>query len=281
MTVALAPAAAPTARLSDRDLQRLMAVVHRHAGIALGPEKRVMIEARLAKLARRSTRSLSELISAAEAEPEGPVMNDLLDVLTTNYTSFFREPAHFAWLADTWLPAMVRRRKPLRVWCAAAATGEEPYSLAITLREGLERAGVDLPLELWCTDVSRRALAVAVAGVYPAGHVQNLDPMRRRRWFRRGVGDAAGRVRVSPELAKVPTFARHNLLDPPPWSSVDLIFLRNVMIYFDDATQARLLATLHGALAPDGFLVVGHAENVRRLVRGFRMHGHSILEKQR
>lgn len=274
-------ATAPSERLSERDLQRLMAVVHRHAGIALGPEKRVMIEARLGKLARRTTQSLHELIGAAEAEPDGPVMNDLLDVLTTNYTSFFREPAHFAWMADTWLPTMVRRRRPLRVWCAAAATGEEPYSLAITLREGLEQAGVDLPVELWCTDVSRRALAVAVAGVYPASHVQNLDPMRRRRWFLRGVGASEGRVRVNPELARMTTFARHNLLDPPPWTQVDLIFLRNVMIYFDDATQAKLLATLHGALAEHGFLVVGHAENVRRLVRGFRMHGHSILEKQR
>ena len=271
--------ATPAVRLSDRDLQRLAALVHRHAGINLGPEKRVMIEARLAKLVRRRQRPVPELIGEVEREPDGEVMADLLDVLTTNYTAFFREAAHFAWLASTWIPLVVRRRRPVRVWCAAAATGEEPYSLAIALREGFEAANVEFQVELVCTDLSNRALAVARAGVYPATHVAGLDAARTRRWFQRGVGASDGTVRVKPELARLVQFSRHNLLDEPPWREVDLIFLRNVMIYFDDPTQARVLETLRSALTVGGFLVVGHAENVRRLSRGYRMHGHTILER--
>lgn len=266
-------------RLSERELQRLGAVVYRHAGISLGAEKRVMIEARLSKLVRRSGRSVRDLIDAVEHDPDGAVMADMLDVLTTNYTSFFREPAHFTWLETTWLPNMLRQRRGLRVWCAAAATGEEPYSLAITLREGLERAEVEVPIDFLCTDLSRRALAVAKAGVYPASHLDGLPPARTRRWFQRGVGTSVGQVRVRSELTRMLRLARHNLLEEPPMVELDLIFLRNVLIYFDDETQARVLATLRGALVPGGYLVVGHAENVRRLIRGFRMHGHTILEK--
>lgn len=276
--IELVPERGPRARLSERDLGRLAEAVHAAAGITLGPEKRTMIEARLAKLARRTHRPLAALLREIEQDRDGPAMSDLLDVLTTNYTSFFREADHFAWLTDRWLPAAVAERRPLGVWCAAAATGEEPCSLAISLHEGAERLGATPPT-LHATDISRRALEVATAGVYPAGHVATMDPARVRRWFQRGVGARDGWVRVKRELASAIAYGRHNLLEGAPVRGLDLIFLRNVLIYFDDATQTRVLENMYEALSPGGYLVIGHAENVRRLRHRFVMRTHTLLEK--
>lgn len=278
-TVAPSATSAAGHRLSERDLGRLAEAVHAAAGITLGPEKRVMIEARLAKLSRRTQRPLSALLNEIEHDRDGSAMSDLLDVLTTNYTSFFREADHFTWLTETWLPAAVRQRRPLDIWCAAAATGEEPCSLAISLHEAAERLGVTPPGPIRATDISRRALEVASAGVYPAGHVSTLEPHRVRRWFQRGVGPRDGWIRVKRELAAAIAYGRHNLLEPAPARGLDLIFLRNVLIYFDDKTQAQVLGRMYEALAPGGFLVIGHAENVRRLQHRFVMRTHTLLER--
>lgn len=267
-------------KLSERDLGRLADAVHAAAGISLGPEKRVMIEARLAKLSRRTNRPLADLLKEIEHDREGAAMADLLDVLTTNYTSFFREADHFAWMAEQWLPAAVRRRRPLDVWCAAAATGEEPCSLAMTLLESAERLGITPPAAIQATDISRRALEVATAGIYPASHVAGMEAGRVRRWFQRGVGARDGWVRVKRELATAIHYDRHNLLEPPPFRDLDLVFLRNVLIYFDDPTQTRVLERMYQALSPGGFLVIGHAENVRRLKHRFVMRTHTVLEKK-
>lgn len=281
MTTAVPVVAAPgRPRLSERDLGRLADAVHAAAGISLGPEKRVMIEARLAKLSRRTNRPLADLLKEIEHDRDGAAMADLLDVLTTNYTSFFREADHFAWLTEHWLPTAVRQRRPLDVWCAAAATGEEPCSLAITLLEGAERLDITPPAAIHATDISRRALEVASAGIYPASHVAGMDAGRVRRWFQRGVGSRAGWVRVKRDLASAISYGRHNLLEPPPFRDLDLVFLRNVLIYFDDPTQTRVLDRMYEALAPGGFLVIGHAENVRRLKHRFAMRTHTILEKR-
>ncbi len=281
-TGAIASAVADKAgrpRLSERDLGMLAAAVHAAAGITLGPDKRTMVEARLAKLVRRTQRPLSALLSEIEHDRDGPAMADLLDVLTTNYTSFFRESDHFDWLANTWLPNAVRQRRPLNLWCAAAATGEEPCSLTMTVHETAERLGITPPAVIHATDISRRALEVATAGVYPDGHVASLDPARVKRWFQRGVGARSGWVRVKRELAGAISYGRHNLLDTAPFRGLDLIFLRNVLIYFDDPTQTRVLERMHEALAPGGFLVIGHAENVRRLSHRFAVRTHTTLEK--
>lgn len=263
------------AALTDHALSRLAAIVHERAGITLGPEKREMIEARLAKLVRRTGRPIATLVRDLERDDGGEVMDDLLDVLTTNFTSFFREQPHFDWLAR-WFGT----RRSARVWCAACATGEEAYSLAITLHEASARANVLYGVELHATDLSRRALGLAQRGVYPSTLVDNLDRGLVHRWFQRGVGEQSGLVRAKRELRDGIRFGRHNLLDEPPLEQVDVIFLRNVMIYFDDPTQARVIARMREALVPGGFLVVGHAENVRRLAHGFAMHGHTILEKR-
>jgi chemotaxis protein methyltransferase CheR len=268
-------------KLKDSDLGRLAAAVHAAAGITLGPEKRTMIEARLAKLARRTQRPLADLLAEIDHDREGEAMANLLDVLTTNYTSFFREPQHFGWLAETWLPAAIAARRSTEVWCAASATGEEPYSLVMCLHEAAARLGLGAPSSIRATDISRRALEVAAAGIYPATHVDTMDRGRLRKWFQRGVGEQAGWVRVKRELASSVSFSRHNLLDEPPFQGLGLIFLRNVLIYFDDATQTQVLARMHQALAPGGFLVIGHAENVGRLRHGFTMHGHTVLERPR
>lgn len=263
-----------TRELSTRRISHLAAMVHAHAGISLGQEKRSMIEARIAKYLRRTGRSIDALIDGIDAE-DSVILDELIDVLTTNFTSFFREVQHFEWL-DGWLAA---RRRPARVWCAACATGEEVYSIAITIREVTERLGVFYSSSVFASDLSRNALEIAKRGIYPQTHLAAMSPERVRRWFQRGVGERGGTVRVKNELRDLVTFSRHNLLEAPPHDSLDVIFLRNVMIYFDDETTARTLELMHQSLAPGGFLVVGHAENVRHLARGFRLHGHTLLEK--
>jgi chemotaxis protein methyltransferase CheR len=283
---ACAPASEPPLfparpRLGDRQLGQLVDAIRSAAGIALGLEKREMIEARLAKLARRSDRPLESILREIEHDHDGPAMADLLDVLTTSYTAFFREPDHFDWLARVWLPRAAAARRPLAIWCAAAATGEEPCSIAMTVHEAAAELGVAPPAVIHATDISRRALEIATAGIYPETHLAAMEPAQVKRWFQRGVGGKRGWVRARRELAGAIEYRRHNLLDPAPLRGLDLIFLRNVLIYFDDATQERVLERMREALVPGGFLVIGHAENVRRLGHGFVMHGHTILERTR
>lgn len=264
-----------TRTLSDRRLSHLAAMVHAHAGISLGHEQRSMIEARLAKYLRRTGRSVEALVAGIDGE-SSEMLDELIDVLTTNFTSFFREVQHFDWFGR-WL---TERRKPARIWCGACATGEEAYSLAITMREVNENLGQLYASSLYASDLSRNALATAQRGIYPRTHLAALNPDRVRRWFQRGVGDHDGTVRVKGELRDLVTFTRHNILEPPPHDALDVIFLRNVMIYFDDETAIRVIEHMRSALAPGGYLVVGHAENVRHLARGFQLHGHTLLEKQ-
>lgn len=267
-----------TRTLSSRRISQLAALVHAHAGITLGEDKRPMIEARLAKYVRRTGRTIDALIDEIERAnnaQDGSLLDELIDVLTTNFTSFFREVQHFEWLGRH----LEQHRKPARIWCAACATGEEAYSLAMTIREANERVGAFYASSLFASDLSRNALEVARRGIYPQTHLASMMPDRVHRWFQRGVGERSGTVRVKNELRDIITFSRHNLLEAPPHDQLDVVFLRNVMIYFDDTTTARVLEHMHEALVPGGFLVVGHAENVRHLARGFRLHGHTLLEK--
>ena len=208
---------------------------------------------------------------AAEAEWQA-----FVNCLTTNLTSFFREEHHFAALQDD---LHARRGRPLRIWCNAASTGEEPYSIAMTVADTLG-AGAS-QVSLLCTDIDTSVLATARRGVYPAD-ARGLGPELLKRHFLRGTGPNAGFVRVKPELARTIEFRTFNLMSAS-WQSLaapfDLVFCRNVMIYFDAPTQRRVLERTHAQMVPGGLLYVGHSENFTESRDLFRLRGKTIYER--
>ena len=204
-----------------------------------------------------------------------PEWQAFINCLTTNLTSFFREAHHFEILTQRLQHWQAPR---CRIWCNAASTGEEPYSLAMTVTESL-RPGV--PVEIHCTDIDTHVLATAARGVY-AADARGLSPERLRRHFLRGVGENAGAIRVRPELAKLVSFDTFNLI-APSWPSMgepfDFVFCRNVMIYFDHATQRRVLEQIHRVMKPHGQLFVGHSENFTDAKTLFRLEGKTVYER--
>lgn len=194
--------------------------------------------------------------------------------MTTNLTAFFRESHHFPILADF----AKRRGGPVSVWCCAASTGEEPYSIAMTLVEALgPRANASSVL---ATDIDTNVLTRARAGVYPVERVEKLEGERLKRFFLKGRGANEGQVRVRPEIADMVRYETLNLL-APTWQineQFDVIFCRNVMIYFDKPTQARILERFVPLLKPGGLLFAGHSENFTYISRDFRLRGQTVYE---
>jgi chemotaxis protein methyltransferase CheR len=260
---------------TDSDFSRIRTLIHRRAGIALGEQKRQMVYSRLSRRLRElQLPEFSTYLELLEASRDGEEWQAFINSLTTNLTSFFREAHHFPVLA-----AHVRKSKqPVTIWCAAASTGEEPYSIAITLIEALgERAGT---ARVIATDIDTAVLAKASAGVFTLEQVNRLSTERLRRFFNKGTGSNAGKVRVRPEVAAMVKFSRLNLLDPS-WSvkePVDAIFCRNVMIYFDKPTQKKVLDRFAPLLKPEGLLFAGHSENASLVSPGFKAVGQTVYE---
>jgi chemotaxis protein methyltransferase CheR len=245
-------------RFTADDFQRVRRLIHARAGIALAEGKRDMVYGRLARKVRQhGLDSVGEYLDLLERSGEDE-WQAFTNALTTNLTAFFREPHHFDTLRT--LFARVQRR-PLRLWSAAASTGEEPYSMAMTAVEHF--GGFDAPVRILATDIDTQVLATARSGVYPVQRVDKLPPQRLRRFFRRGVGPNQGQCRVVDELQRMIEFRPHNLL-AGQWElrgPFDAIFCRNVMIYFDKPTQYRILARTMPLLARDGLFFAGHSES--------------------
>ncbi|MGQ0587630.1 MAG: CheR family methyltransferase [Gammaproteobacteria bacterium] len=263
---------------TQRDFERVRRMIHARAGISLGPSKLNMVYSRLSRRLRAvglgSVRSYLDGLEDNEATPEWEAFTN---ALTTNLTSFFREAHHFATLRDH-----LQRRtatdpaRPARIWCAAASTGEEPYSIAMTAVDAF--GSFTPPVSILATDVDTQVLATGRAGVYPMERVEALDRGLQRRFFRRGTGAREGSVCVAGELAALVRFEPLNLLDArwPIRAPLDAIFCRNVMIYFDEATRRELLCRFAPLLAPDGLLFMGHSESLLRASDLFRPCGRTV-----
>jgi len=260
-------------RLTERDFDRIRTLIHQRAGISLGEHKREMVYSRLARRLRAlSMDEFGSYLSMLEADPRSEEWEFFTNSLTTNLTSFFREAHHFPILAEH----AKRVGRPYSVWCCAASTGEEPYSIAIALAEALG----DRAATIHATDIDTQVLAKARAGVYTSEQVAKVAPERLRRFFLKGSGTRAGSVRIKPELAASITFAPLNLL-APDWGireQFDVIFCRNVMIYFDKPTQGRILERFAPLLKPHGLLFAGHSENFSYVTRAFHLRGHTVYE---
>ncbi len=256
------------------DFGRIRNLIYQRAGIALAEHKREMVYSRIARRLRAlGMTSFTEYLDMLEADTGDAEWESFTNALTTNLTSFFRESHHFPLLAD-----FVRNRaKPISIWCCAASTGEEPYSIAMTLVDTL---GSRPNASVLATDVDTQVLARASAAVYNGEQTGKLSQEQLRRHFLRGTGANAGKIKVRPELQQLVTFEPLNLL-APSWhigGPFDVIFCRNVMIYFDKATQARILERFVPLLKPDGLLFAGHSENFTYVSRAFRLRGQTVYE---
>ncbi|AMX03204.1 CheR family methyltransferase [Microbulbifer thermotolerans] len=259
--------------LTDTDFARIRDLIAQRAGIVLTEHKRDMVYSRIGRRVRqRGLTHFADYLAELERYPDGPEWESFVNALTTNLTGFFREAHHFHLLAEHFRG----RRGPVRVWSAGASTGEEPYSIAMTLVETL---GDSADIRILGTDIDTDALARARAAVYPEKQVRmQVSSARIQRFFLKGTGDRAGLVRVRPQLAGRVRFEKLNLVQGswPIKGSLDAIFCRNVMIYFDKAAQARMLERFAPLLKPDGLLFVGHSENFTQLSKHFRLRGQTV-----
>ena len=259
---------------SSADFERVRKLIYQHAGISLSPVKQDMVYSRLARRLRATGKhSFAEYLDALERNG-GNEWEFFVNSLTTNLTSFFREPHHFPMLAEHLKKQGAQR--PLRIWCSAASTGEEPYSIAMTV---LETFGGPAPnVSIVASDLDTNVLATAQKGVYPLERVDKMSPERLRKFFLKGSGSQEGYVAVRPELKQMIEFRRINLLDAsyPVKAPLDVIFCRNVMIYFDKPTQYKILSRFAPMLQPDGLLFAGHSESFLHAGDLFRSLGKTV-----
>jgi chemotaxis protein methyltransferase CheR len=260
------------------DFAKVRELIYARAGISLSDHKRDMVYSRLARRLRaRGLDSFAIYLAQLEREDDPAEWEAFTNALTTNLTAFFRESHHFPLLAAH----VANRRGPVSIWCCAASTGEEPYSIAITLQEAMgQRAASDA--RILATDLDTQVLARGDRGVYTADSVKGLSPERLRNFFLRGTGANAGQAKVKPVLRSMIRFEALNLMDAT-WQAAkqgpfDAIFCRNVMIYFDKPTQGRILERFAPLLKPDGILFAGHSENFTYVTRSFRLRGQTVYE---
>ncbi|HHB1424867.1 TPA: protein-glutamate O-methyltransferase CheR [Serratia odorifera] len=259
--------------LSDVHFRRISQLIYQRAGIVLAAHKREMVYNRLVRRLRLlGLHDFGDYLALLESDPNSAEWQAFINALTTNLTAFFREAHHFPILTEH------ARARPngYRVWSTAASTGEEPYSIAITLSEALGQRAASC--QVWASDIDTQVLEKAEAGVYRQEDLRTLTPGQMQRYFLRGTGPHQGLVRVRPELAARVSFQPLNLL-APEWTlpgQFDAIFCRNVMIYFDKATQERILRRFVPLLKPGGLMFAGHSENFSQISRDFYLRGQTV-----
>jgi len=244
------------------DFRELQSMAHEVFGLDLKAGKEALVSARLGRRVRDlGLEDISEYLNVVKADRTGVELARLIDALTTNFTSFLREPQHFDLLRDEILPVL-RARTSFQVWSAGCSTGEEPYSILFHVAEELGAAKT-AALKLLATDISTRALAAAQAGIYPEAGLKEMPSSWPSKYFQRGVGQSAGSVRVKAEWRSRIAFERLNLMeDLSNIPQCSVIFCRNVMIYFDKPTQERLVRRFAERLEPGGWLLIGHSEGL-------------------
>jgi chemotaxis protein methyltransferase CheR len=262
---------------TDADFDRVQAMIYKRAGISLHDGKHAMVYSRLSRRLRETGyQSFHDYLGWLESA-DVPEWQEFVNALTTNLTSFFRENHHFEVFAN------LLKSRPIgsawRVWCSAASTGEEPYSIAITAFESL---GANPQFSLTASDIDSKVLASAQRGVFRLDGMKGIDAHRMQRFFLRGKAGNDGMIRVKPELSRLVDFLMVNLIhdDWPFTEPFDVVFCRNVMIYFDAQTQRKVLERIHRVMKPGGTLFVGHAENFSDSRDLFVLKGKTVYERR-
>ena len=262
-----------------KDYQFIREIVYKNSRINLGEDKQELVSARLGKRLRATGKaSISDYCELLRTPAGAEELGNLIDVISTNHTYFFREEGHFTALKEIILPDLARRRQKegwptLRVWSAASSSGEEVYSVAIALDEYFNAHPPSWPRQFEATDISTRILAKAKAGIYPAETVSRMPAATAKAYFQTGFGEQAGLHRVKAAIRDTVRFSQLNLLEgqPPFTEPFQIIFCRNVMIYFDRATQEELINRLKARLVPGGYLLVGHSESLTGINHGLKL----------
>ncbi len=262
---------------TNQDFTRIKALIYKHAGINLHDGKHAMVYSRVSRRLRETGHSsFKGYLDALEQQQAGPEWQEFVNALTTNLTSFFRENHHFIELDK-----LIRSKPPThewKVWCSAASTGEEPYSIAITFADAL---GLEGRFRIHASDIDTKVLSTAARGVYKLDSIKGLSTAQLQKYFLKGKGANAGFARVKPELQRHIDFFTLNLIQDN-WAlkeQFDVVFCRNVMIYFDAATQRQVLGRIHRVMKDQGTLFVGHAENFSDARTQFALRGKTVYEK--
>lgn len=264
---------------TDADFSFLRHLVTEHTGIVVTESKRDMIYSRLARRLRvLGFKRFAEYCAYLRTH-ELEELTHLINAVTTNLTSFFREPHHFEHLAHTVVPHLLNHHadsRRIRIWSAGCSTGEEPYSIAMTLKESIP-PWMDWDTRILATDLDTNVVDIGRMGVYERDRIRGVSDGRLKRFFLRGRGANQGLVRVDKELRELISFKPLNLLrEWPMQGPFDVIFCRNVMIYFDKPTQQRLVERFARILAPRGFLYIGHSETLKGISDDFELVGNTI-----
>ena len=267
---------------TDEDFERIRTFVSEHTGIVLTVAKKDMVYGRLSKRIRKG--GFGDFSAFCDAIDNGDEEQQdfLINAITTNLTAFFRENHHFEYLAEQVIPELVKLKgsnRRLRIWSAGCSTGEEPYSIAITLKEALPNFS-QWDVKILATDLDANVVDHGKQGIYSAERIEGLSPERTQRWFKRGRGDKSHLVKVKPELQDMISFKRLNLLHPwPMQGTFDLMFCRNVVIYFDKDTQRVLFDRYAKMLVPNAHLFIGHSESLYKVSTDFDSLGKTIYRK--
>jgi chemotaxis protein methyltransferase CheR len=268
--------------LTDSDFNNIRQLVSKHTGISLSDHKRDLVYGRLRK--RLKVHGLTRFRDYCTLVEENSTdeVEHFINAITTNLTAFFREQHHFDYISNELMAPLLerlRKNRKLRIWSAGCSTGEEPYSLAITLREAID--GIDNhDIRILATDLDTNAVETAARGIYPETRIEGLDDERVKRWFQRGTGQHKGMVKASPDLQKMITFKQLNLMHSWPMNGkFDIIFCRNVVIYFDKPTQKKLFEQFANIMLPQSHLFIGHSENLHKITERFQLIGKTIYKK--
>ncbi len=265
---------------SDREFETVRKLVKGRAGLDLGEQKRTLVYSRLIRRVRALGLSgFREYLECVESD-RNDESRHFINALTTNVTDFFRESHHFdALRSDLCRPLLNRGAQQLRIWSAGCSTGQEPWTIAMTLRSEFERHK-QVDARVYATDIDTEVIATADRGVYPIDEIEHI-PVPVRRWLQRGTGSNAGTFRIGPDLRPLVKFRQVNLLgDWPIKPGLDAIFCRNVIIYFDEPTRRVVLSRFFNLLKEGGLLFLGHSESLVRSDLAFEKAGRTTYVKK-
>lgn len=269
-------------KLGNREFEFLRSKVFDHSGISLGDEKKQLVYSRLRKRLRTlSLNNFEEYCRLLESGDKEELLF-FTNAMTTNLTSFFRENHHFEYLEKTVLPHLMKVKadtRKIRIWSAGCSTGEEPYSIAMTVKKVIPESW---DTKILATDIDSNVVQIAKKGIYTLERINGIDKELLKKWFLKGSGSNAGKAQVNAELKKIITFRQLNLIHEWPMKGLmDIIFCRNVVIYFDKPTQTKLFDRYANIIHPDGYLFVGHSEALFKVTDRFDLIGNTVYSKQK
>ncbi len=272
-------------KFTQKDFDFLRTISNTRTGIVVSDEKFDMFYARLSRRIRKlGLGDFKQYCDFIEADKSGDEVLELVNAITTNLTAFFRENHHFEFLSNTVLPKILienKNERKIRIWSAGCSTGEEPYSLAITLKENLP-ANLHWDIQILATDIDSNVLAAASKGVYAEARVKDMPKKLLRDWFMKGQGVNAGSVRVKPGARSLINFGQLNLMENWNVGDIkDVIFCRNVVIYFDRESKTKLINRYADNLKDGGYLFIGHSESLYKITDRFELIGNTIYQKVR